>query len=82
MTVSLPQVLRERGLTDRFRALCGPQVPAGRVIAWLKRTTGIDFSSEQIKRLRCELGCPANRGAHRAKRGESGPVRVPWKKRI
>lgn len=76
MKPSLPAILRDKGLTDRFRALCGPRIPAGRVIEWLRRTTGVEFNSEQVKRNRQILDCPADRGIHRAKRGKAGPVTI------
>lgn len=67
--MTLPKALESRGLETRFFSLCAPNIPASRVIKWLKTHTGENFSTLQVKAVRTRMGCPAARGAHRSPRG-------------
>lgn len=69
---SLPNLLHQRGLVERFQQFCQPHVRSAVVKKWLQRVTdtpetpgGRLFSEGQIKAARTLYHCGASRGGPR-----------------
>lgn len=72
---SLPNLLAQRGMVERFRRFCQPHVRSAVVVKWLRRVTetpetpgGREFTQHQVKAARIELNCGASRGGPRPPR--------------